>query len=484
MSAIAAARSTERGEDVGVRSATRVVALTSSLLTQRMLLHANPPLASAPTLSVRVWSTSASCDSLEQGGPEPFPAVRPFCEFPHNYLRRLNDYTWDARRRSATRDSIWRHVRQGRVSPFVQMLHWPAFVLGRLGLERIVERWLEAFLVRYERSVEATERLRQFRPQLLLSTGPHRYEEPAVVASAKRLGIPTLALITSWDNITTKNRMPFRCDGYLVWSDHMKRELHEYYPASRACPTYVVGAPQFDAFFQKRYWEPRSAFCSRVGLNPAKPIILYALGSPNLLKEHHGAAFLAERLCRGDLGDVQMLVRPHPIFDEASELRRLESFGGAVRVQRTGRPGVPTAKRSQSVTEVADWVNTFRHADVVVNLSSTATVDAALCDRPVVNLDYDPEPGRPNQSLVRDINHTWQHFKPVAESGGVWLVDSPADMVHAVRSYLARPALHRDRRRWIAQYVCGFTDGRSGERIIGAVTDFLSRTSSARQDRP
>jgi hypothetical protein len=109
----------------------------------------------------------------------------------------------------------------------------------------------------------------------------------------------------------------------------------------------------------------------------------------------------------------------------------------------------------------------------VVNLSSTVTVDAAIFDRPVVNLDYDPEPGGANQSLVKDINHLWTHFKPIAGSGGVWLADNEEEVVEGIKMYLANPCLHRERRRWIAEYVCGFVDGRCGERMARAVLDFV-----------
>jgi hypothetical protein len=95
-------------------------------------------------------------------------------------------------------------------------------------------------------------------------------------------------------------------------------------------------------------------------------------------------------------------------------------------------------------------------------------------DRPVVNLDYDPEPGRPNQALVKEVNHLWTHFKPVAESGGVWLVNNPEEMVEAVRTYLAHPEMHRDRRRWIAEYVCQYLDGRCGQRMAAAILDFMN----------
>jgi CDP-glycerol glycerophosphotransferase (TagB/SpsB family) len=143
-----------------------------------------------------------------------------------------------------------------------------------------------------------------------------------------------------------------------------------------------------------------------------------------------------------------------------------------VALQRTGLAGAHVTARFQDERQITDWVNTFRHADVVINLSSTVTIDAALLDRPVINLDYDPEPGQPQQELIREINHLWTHFKPVAESGGVWLVDNDEELITAVRTYLRHPELHREKRRWIAEYVCGYTDGRSGERVANAIIDF------------
>ena len=135
--------------------------------------------------------------------------------------------------------------------------------------------------------------------------------------------------------------------------------------------------------------------------------------------------------------------------------------------------------RSQNADQVVDWINTFRHADVVGNLSSTVTIDAAILDRPVVNLDYDPAPGRAAQTLVHDVNHSWTHFKPVAESGGVWLTKNPEETAQAVRTYVKSPELHREGRRWIVEYVCGVVDGRSGARFGEAVGRTAAPASAA-----
>ena len=151
-------------------------------------------------------------------------------------------------------------------------------------------------------------------------------------------------------------------------------------------------------------------------------------------------------------------------------------FGPNVRLQRTPNAGKDLIKRTQDEAQIIDWVNTFRHADVVVNLSSTVTVDAAIFDTPVVNLDFDPQPGRFDQALINDVNHKWSHFKPIAESGGVWLVNDFDELENAIKTYLENPSLHAADRKWIAAYVCGSLDGRCGERMAEAIADFVSRT--------
>src|SRR5262249_8315721 len=153
---------------------------------------------------------------------------------------------------------------------------------------------------------------------------------------------------------------------------------------------------------------------------------------------------MARRVVAGALGDVQLLVRPHPLHGDGKLDELFGGFGPRVVVQRTRDAGRPRETRSQDAADIAEWVNTFRHADVLVNLASTVSIDAAIFDRPVVNLDFDPEPGHPNQSLVKDVNHVWTHFKPIAESGGVWLVNDFDEMTEAVRAYLAHPEMHRE----------------------------------------
>ncbi len=453
----------------------RVLVLTTSLLTDRMLLYTGFLPHLHETADVRIWASSLQNPRNAEvwrdtaARVEGFPEVGHYPQVPHNYVRRLNDFVWDFQLADPSRRSVQKHLRDRSQTASVRALRLPARLLARAGAAQPVEAWTERLLRRVPRSPDALRRMRLDPPDLVVSTGPFWFWEPAVVAAAKNLGIPVAALIPSWDNLSTKNRMVFRYDGYFVWSEEAERQLHRYYPESRDVPVHVVGAPQFDVFFQESFRRPRREFCEGFGFRPDRPVIVYAIGSPNFLQEHHGALDMARRVASGELGDVQMLVRPHPIHDDARMTDLFREFGPRVRVQKTSDPEAALTARSQNADQVADWVNTFRHADVVVNLSSTVTIDAAILDRPVVNLDYDPQPGQTDQALVHDINHVWTHFSPVAKSGGVWLTRTPDETADAVRTYLRNPELHREARRWMAEYVCGPLDGESGSRFGEAV---------------
>jgi hypothetical protein len=457
----------------------RILVLSSSALTDRILVHSRVLARLRQQHQVHAWASSAgNCRFEKMWGDsgvevENFPQVHPLKYFPHSYLRRLNDFAWDFYLMDPSRLSMLHHIRDRTQSWDVYALRYPGRVLARFGLHQRLEDRLEKLLIAADRSPEALERLRALKPDLVLSTGTFRKLEPPVVAAAKRLGIPVVGFVTSWDNISIKSRMVLKYDGYVVWSERMKQELLDYYPQSREAPVYVVGAPQFDVFFNPAFYLSREEFCVPLGLNPSKPVIVHAMGVANNVEEHYGALDLARRVVNNELGDAQLIVRPHPFHNERELGDLFHRFGPRVVLQQFPSDE-NRALRSQDIEDIKNWVNTFRHADVVVHLSSTVAVDAALFDRPSVCLDYDPAPGQPRQGIVRDVNHRWTHYKPVAESGGTRLVRNSEELVGAVKQYLADPSLDRPGRRRMTEYVCGYLDGRSGERMAEAILEFVN----------
>lgn len=459
----------------------KVLVLTSSLLTDRMLaptsiLHRLTEVAEVRVLASSLQGPVAPAgtgawprlDRLELG---PFPVVDEAPLLPTRALRILADEAWEARHRPVSRI---RPERDGGPVPGRPRLRAAGRAAGRWGSAAALERMATWAAHRRPASPETIASIAAWTPDLTVVTSPFHSFEPGLAAEARRRGSRVVALVPSWDNLTTKGRLLFGYDGYLVWSEVQAEALRHLYPRHAHRPVHVVGTPQYDAFVDPTLEEDRATWCRRHGLTPERPVVLYALGSPNLFDEVPAVATLAEALDGGRLGDAQILVRCHPIHDTSALHRSLGSLADRVRLQRTAsHPDASVRARTHDLDQLTDWVSTFRHADVVVNLSSTSAIDGMAFDRPIVNLDYDPSPGGRRTTLVHEINARWEHFAPVARSGAMAMAADPDALVDAVTKALAGDDGRSAERAEVLRTVVGPIDGRSGDRFAAAVRSFL-----------
>lgn len=321
----------------------------------------------------------------------------------------------------------------------------------------------ELLLREYPHAAEYERLLRAHAPDLVVSSLPHGHEEAPPAIVAKHLRIRTAAWVSSWDNLTSKPAYYTAYDHYFVWSDTMRGELRRYYPESLGATVDAPGVPHFDWYRSGSMRLPREEHCAAYGLDPSRPVVLYGAATPHLSPAE---PLIVERLAQ-DLesleGRPQLLVRLHP-GDSGSRFQGLN-----VAIQVPGRRGEGSlGGYCPTVEENRELVSTVAHADVVVNLASTLTLDAAVCDRPVVNVAYDLSPGKPFQALAEQF-YTYDHYRTVVETGAVRLARSPGELAAHVSAYLRDPALDREGRRRLVDLWCGPVDGGAGHRLASAL---------------
>lgn len=456
----------------------KILFLSQLFATDRMLLHSGLLRHLEQHSIPEIWSHAPT----EPHFPIDHPNSKYFQPFFHKralpewvtQLRHFNDYAWDQTGLSFSRQSIWKHTKKYALSPAERSIRQLAWAFSRVGMQSKIEGFTRYLAKHYGKRREITHALQESIPAMIIAMTPFWPYEMSVIASAQDLSIPTAAFITSWDNITTKTRLLFDYDLYLVWSEAMRDELLRFYPLARSKPVFVVGPPQYDVFFDASFRQSREEFCDLYDFDPALKIVVYCLGSPNFIREDFGAFQFIEKITQDlELSNTQIIVRTHPAFADRgyTELGRIQSQFPDVVIQASNRHWKGFAVQNDDSTR--EWINTIRHADVVVNLSSTIAVDAAIFDRPIVNLNFDPEPGCPNNALIKEINVSWNHFNRIAASGGVWLVNSIDEAITAAKQYLITPNLHSAERRWIVSHVCGYLDGQAGVRMAEAIATYL-----------
>ena len=199
--------------------------------------------------------------------------------------------------------------------------------------------------------------------------------------AARGLGIPVAAAILSWDHLSSKALLHIAPDMTIVWNDVQKREAVEMHglPADRVV---VTGAQCYDQWFDRQPARTRDAFCRDVGLDPARPIVLYVCSTmsppPNPLEPHFVREWITALRSSGDplLRDAGVLVRPHPERVKEWEDVALDGFDNVVLHGRMPLDG--DAK--------ADYFDALYHSDAVVGLCTSAFLEAAIAGCPVLTL--------------------------------------------------------------------------------------------------
>lgn len=321
----------------------------------------------------------------------------------------------------------------------------------------------------------------EHRPVLVVAANPGLvFSEVPLLRTARRRGIPSMAIDASWDNFTNKLIPVRQVDRLIVWNEIMKAQavdLHGYDPASIR----VAGAPQFDLHFRPR--PPREEFFRRIGADPARKLIALTTTPRSLYRHHdHVLRALAAAIGRGELGDAQVLVRLHP-RDEVDAYREC-----------AGLPHVIIEKPFRDTVKVADGLaidvmpehqrhlgDTLCHADVVVNVASTISIESCIFDTPVVNICFDGPAEEPYVTSARRY-YSFTHYVNITRRDAVRVAGSPAEMVEWVGRYLQDPSIDRAGRRQVVADQCQFTDGRSSERVVELVLNELGAAGTHTRD--
>jgi hypothetical protein len=299
------------------------------------------------------------------------------------------------------------------------------------------------------------DHLRAERPAIALANTQMHSVVPFVVG-ARRVGLPVVGHIASWDHTVGKGIVPPALSRYIVQNDIMRDDLVRYHGVESA-GIVVTGWPQTDVFYRRR---PRAEFDAVVrdlGLDPSRPIVLVMGNSPtNAPYERQ----FVDRLVRwweesGAATRFSLLFRPHPRDREWRQRFHAALFREGAAVQEP------------SFTDLETLAVLLQHGDVVISNAGTILLDALVNDRASICVLYD-EGAPPGESWALK-NVSGEHYKSLIESEAFYRADSFDDVVAGIEHALANPAELAVERARVAREVVGEVDGHAAERVADAI---------------
>lgn len=334
-------------------------------------------------------------------------------------------------------------------------------------------RWLSRLEETASRVLRTTDDYvnlyRKTRPDLVFN-GSHSHSPVALPAihAAKSLGIPTAAFLFSWDNLTSQGRIIPSYDYYFSWNESIRSDLMRIYPDISADRVIISGTPQFDLHFRDNddVWT-REKYCSKIGIDPKRPIVLYSTG---MAYQMPGEVELVERLGdvvanMTDLGSPQLVVRVYA----KDRTQRFESL--KQKRKDIVFPPVPWEKvwYTPRPEDGPLWSNMLRHADVGVNVASTVSLELCMFDKPVINIAYNA-PGVDPSVVDLAMYYGFDHYKPIVDSGAIALAHSEQELSDLIRLSLKDPQIRANERKGLLQKMFGDSlDGQAGRRLANQV---------------
>jgi hypothetical protein len=311
-----------------------------------------------------------------------------------------------------------------------------SFVAGKL-----MECALRTFGQLAPPAAEIIQRLKRHRPDVVVAspTNMRFSEEAEYIRAAKALGIPTVVSILSWDNLTTKGLCHIVPDLTLVWNRTQLKEATRIHriPADQIV---VTGSPFFDKWFETQPLKmERGSFCRKVGLDPAKPFLVYLGSSANIARDEgwlvQSLSLSLREHTNSDVREMNILVRPHPA--NARIYAQLEDK----RVTVWPREGaLPDTEDSTQ-----DFYNTLQYSVAAVGINTSGMIDAVLNNKPCVTLMTD----RYRTTQLQAV-----HFRQLLGADVLEIVKNARECAGVIETLWAgRDSKQQTRQRFVRDFV-------------------------------
>ncbi len=317
--------------------------------------------------------------------------------------------------------------------------------------------------------------LRSLEADLFVFGRLHLQETAYWAGALRRLGVPAVGLVASWDHPTTQGPTCRGMSGYLVASRRMAREMAELHGVDPA-RIRQVGKVQMDQYRDPTVLRSREEFLGSLGLPPEQTLVTLGTNTTGL-KEHEVsiARWLARAFRQGRFGQASLVIRTHPQDQDWRRdflslahppqvlCHRASGFGSG------GREDLEAARRDSCLL-----ANLMKHSAVVIQSRGSLALDAIAFDTCVISLAFDGDLQRPARDSFQQ-EYLYEHYKPLVAARGTWMAHSYPELERALAAYLADPGIHAPGRRLIRQEQLEPLDGGAGRRVVECLLDWAGQ---------
>lgn len=345
-------------------------------------------------------------------------------------------------------------------------------ILDFLGLNQLALVSLRKILIRHSTNSKFCSQLDSYNFQGIISSSPLDMRENTIVNSLKRQA-KSIAMVISWDNLTSKGVINADHDYVLVWNKFMKTEYELFYGLYEIVPQKIVitGIPRFDGYFESNPDNSLLPKNRKEILYPEKIILFTTSAATHFPTQTEIVQHLEEYAKMN--GNCSILVRCHPCDD----FSKYALFRNPKYVHVWFPFGPARSEMHSGNSPQLDALTTLKamllNCAVCVNVASTIRLDAAACNKPLISIAYDGENDKPYHQSVRRF-YDYSHQIPLNKLAVDKMVYSKKELFLALDNILFEPLSPNQSNREKIKEFTHFTTPSAIPTIVNLVEEWLS----------
>ncbi|MCE6988670.1 CDP-glycerol glycerophosphotransferase family protein [Dyadobacter sp. CY323] len=334
-------------------------------------------------------------------------------------------------------------------------------------------RWFRNAIILLSKRLTSLPELAGYHFDGVISTSPLDIRENCIVNFLVTNKIRSMAMVISWDNLTSKGMMNANHEYVLVWNQLMAAEYHRFYNAfgfpAKVC---ITGIPRFDRYFEtSNDTRSKKDFCRQFQIPETHKIILFATSA----RKHFRSQMLIAKHVIEYLQlhtDLTLVIRCHPddpidAYQQLAEPR--------IRIWHPGNRTYLNARTFSDWLPPFDFLHSLhemlRNCDTCIQVASTIRLDAAACGKPIISIAYDDPEDTPYTESVRRL-YDYSHQLPLNQLHVDTMVHRKQQLFNALNNALARTELLNKPQDKIRLFT-HFTQPKSVETVLKYVDEWL-----------
>ncbi len=374
------------------------------------------------------------------------------------FLLQNSQYVIDQRK-----ERLWHHR---TVTGYLNywMLNSLAWVLSRLGFVRWLYRWAD---YRYSPKNVFMPFIEQYKPDLIFSSDVFCEQDALLLRSAKISGIPTLGMVRSWDNTTTKGILRIFPDRLLVNSQAIADEIVKLHSYQRYLIK-VVGLPQFDKWVSGPTLS-REEFMKKLNIPTDRRIIMFTPAGANLSTvDGELCDILKQAINAGEIpANLHVIISNHPAHPaDLSKFTPDDHFT----IEHLGKLfGVVSYREVEMTPNDNDNLRNFiYYSDIIMYIANSMGLDALIYDKPTIIVSFDGYGHVPYIKSIRRFNNE-DCLHNLVLTGCTKVARSKQEWLQQINDYLKDSTVDVAGRIFARERYMEPMDGQSGHRIAGEV---------------